>query len=196
MTKFTEEQFIIACRGTYGIQNRIAENLKVTPAALTQRLNRNPNWHKHIQQEKDDVLDLAETELVKIIAKGNIKTTDKLNAIKFLLSTQGLKRGYAPTLTTKNLNLNIDNPSSAKNMNALYMEIQENEVKANKINDIEKRKQLEQEPIYEIVPSKRDNEIAEERRIEALEEGERLDKEEAEKQKKEEEEEIQRRLNE
>lgn len=125
MTKISEEQFKQAVKDSYGNRSTIARKLGVTAPAIYTRLKNNPKWQDYIDNEKEMLLDLAEGELTKIISKSVVKDSDKLSAIKFLLEKLGIRRGYGLITTNRNLNVNVDHPMNAKNMNKIYYEILE-----------------------------------------------------------------------
>ena len=73
-----------------GIISLIAKRMGVSREALTRWINKNPSFWEYIYEERETIIDIAETKLIK-----------KLNeeqdwAIKFILGStnRGRKRGY------------------------------------------------------------------------------------------------------
>jgi len=87
MRDFTKEQMIKAIDKSGGIISHIAAKLKCDWVTADTYIKKH-NLQSHIDQEKESLLDLAETALIK-----NIKNQDN-TAIIYFLKTQGRKRGY------------------------------------------------------------------------------------------------------
>lgn len=89
MTKLTEKKLITAIKNTGGIVSVIAKKLDVTWHGARKAIDANPvalqAWH----DEREGILDLAESALVKSIQQGDTQDA------KWLLSRLGKHRGYA-----------------------------------------------------------------------------------------------------
>lgn len=89
MAKITEKRLINAIKNTGGIVSAIAKKLDVTWHAARKAIDANPvalqAWH----DEREGILDLAESALVKSIQQGDTQDA------KWLLSRLGKHRGYA-----------------------------------------------------------------------------------------------------
>ena len=66
----------------------VARAFGVSRAAIYDYINKKPELKKMIQDERDAMVDSAESELYKLIKRGN------LTALIFYLKTQGKQRGY------------------------------------------------------------------------------------------------------
>ena len=69
-----------------------ANHLKVTRETITFRINKCEVLQKIVQSGKDEILDVAESELQKLVDAGDFK------AIKFTLETIGKQRGYGKSV--------------------------------------------------------------------------------------------------
>ena len=86
--KFTEDQFLKAIDGSGGFVTEIARRLGCNRSTVYAYKKRFPAVAKAIDDEKEMILDTAESALLTQIGKGNIA------AIIFFLKTQGRSRGY------------------------------------------------------------------------------------------------------
>ena len=84
----TKKRVIAAIEGSAGIMSVIAKRAGCCPFTIRRKLNKWPELRDLIQQEKDTVLDFAESELIKIIING------EYTMIIFFFKTKGKNRGY------------------------------------------------------------------------------------------------------
>ncbi len=63
----TQKDFTKAVKGTMGVRMRIAKNLKVTAAAITYYLERNPKMLKLVERESLNAVTVAENELYNLV---------------------------------------------------------------------------------------------------------------------------------
>jgi len=77
-----------ACKGSGGIISLIAKRLSVDRSAIYLYLEREPRAHYYLKEAKEEILDVAESHLIKGITDG-----DKED-IKWYLSRLGRHRGY------------------------------------------------------------------------------------------------------
>lgn len=86
--KITKNIFIEAIKNSGGVLSIIAHKLGVTRGAVTHYIDKNEDLLPLIQDEKEQMLDLAENKLGGLIDQG------EFNAIRFYLKTKGKARGY------------------------------------------------------------------------------------------------------
>ena len=77
-----------AIEGSSGLIFTIAQRLKVSRQTVNNYLKKYPELNKELKEEKNNVLDFAESKLLKAVENGEAW------AIKFLLLNQGQSRGY------------------------------------------------------------------------------------------------------
>jgi len=85
---FTAAQFIAAIPKTGGIITSIANKVGCTWNTAKSYINRHPTVLAAYRAECEVVLDMAESELIKALKRGDQW------AVKYLLSTKGKARGY------------------------------------------------------------------------------------------------------
>lgn len=91
--KVTDSQLIEALRASSGLVTFAAKRItdagtKISPQAISERILRNPELKKIVDEISNAVLDMAEAALFKKIQGGD------LGAICFLLKCKGKSRGY------------------------------------------------------------------------------------------------------
>ena len=86
--KRTAEEVVQAVRGSGGILSHIANKLGVSRPTLWAYVKKWPEVAQAIEDERESVLDLGETELIKAVKR------QESWAICFLLKCQGKKRGW------------------------------------------------------------------------------------------------------
>lgn len=89
MAKITEKRLIASIKGTGGIVSAIARKLGVTWNAARNAIDANPAALRAWHDEREGILDLAESALVKSIQQGDTQDA------KWLLARLGKHRGYA-----------------------------------------------------------------------------------------------------
>ncbi len=85
---WTEEEIVKAVRGSGGFVTEIARRIGCTRATIYKYKRQYKAIADAIFEEKEHLLDTAESELLKKIKSGN------MTGIIFYLKTQGYKRGY------------------------------------------------------------------------------------------------------
>ena len=88
MTKIYKGLFKTAIKGTGGIMLSIANNLKCSREAVYKYCAKHEDMALLRDQEKEKILDIAENSLFRQAKEGEQWAT------KYLLATQGKKRGY------------------------------------------------------------------------------------------------------
>lgn len=86
--KITKNDFKEAITNTFGCITTIAKRLQVSRTGLYKFLDRNPELKSLIEDEKEFLLDVAESKLFEKVINGD------LSAIKYLLDNKGRGRGY------------------------------------------------------------------------------------------------------
>ena len=89
MSRKTNEAIIEAIKGSGGIMSNIARKLDVTWHTASNWIKEDPETLRALQDEKETILDMAESTLYKNIKDGNSQDA------KWLLSTMGKERGYS-----------------------------------------------------------------------------------------------------
>lgn len=84
----SEDRFIEAIRLAHGMSSHIASRLGITRNAVNKRLRENPKLREAQIEEREKMIDVAETALYRKVEDGN------LDAIKYFLSRAGKARGY------------------------------------------------------------------------------------------------------
>lgn len=90
MTKITVESFKKALKGSGGIQSKIAAKLDVTRGAVSIFISKNKKMKKLLEEEAEKIIDMAESNVFKDIADGNVDTSKW----KLTNSKRGKERGY------------------------------------------------------------------------------------------------------
>lgn len=85
---YTAEQFITAIKGSAGIISTIAKRVGCEWNTAKKYIEAHPSIKNAWENERETVLDMAETQLIKAVQCG------KDWAVKYTLSTIGKKRGY------------------------------------------------------------------------------------------------------
>jgi len=86
--EYTEEEILSAIKGSAGIISTIADNLGCSWHTADKYIKEHESCVEAYNDETERVLDLAESEMIKLIEGGEIQM------IKYMLSTKGKKRGY------------------------------------------------------------------------------------------------------
>ncbi len=86
--KSTEKQTLAAIKGSAGIISSIAKRLELSWHATEDRIKKYPSTVKAFQDEREAIIDLAESTLFSAIKQGDT------GSAKWLLSTIGRKRGF------------------------------------------------------------------------------------------------------
>jgi NADH:ubiquinone oxidoreductase subunit E len=84
----TAEQVIDSIRKNHGILAAAARDLGVTRNTVYRYVKNYPTVEAALEDERQIWIDMAESELIKAVKKGNI------TAIMFFLKTVGRNRGY------------------------------------------------------------------------------------------------------
>jgi predicted transcriptional regulator len=84
----TEESVALALRQAGGIQTKAALMLGVSQSAISQRVSKSEYLQTVYQEIREEMLDLAESELLKKLKEGH------MSAIIFFLKCIGKSRGY------------------------------------------------------------------------------------------------------
>lgn len=87
-TTYNAEQVIQAIKGSGGIKATIARRLEVSRWTVDNYLNRWSTVQQAYDEEREELVDVAELELIKLIRGGHWQS------IQFFLKTQGKGRGY------------------------------------------------------------------------------------------------------
>ena len=88
MTKITDKMMLKAIPNSGGILSHIAKKCGVSRVNLYNFLERNPKYREIIEQERESIIDMAESSLF-------LQAKEKQPwATKFILATIGKKRGY------------------------------------------------------------------------------------------------------
>ena len=88
MLHYKEEDIIEAIKGTGGIISTIAKKLNCSWTAADKYTSNWESTKKCLEDERETVLDLAESAVIREIQNGDIQ------AAKYMLSTKGKRRGY------------------------------------------------------------------------------------------------------
>lgn len=101
-------QIIEALKQSGGFLSQAAKKLKVTQASLCLMVKKSDTLQEAITYIVDAQLDLAESQLIKLISDGN------LSAIKYYLDNKGEMRGYGKQFQNSN-GLTEENNDQMKN---------------------------------------------------------------------------------
>ena len=93
--KITKKKVIAAIEDSAGIMSVIAKRAGCCGWTISRKLKKYPELIELIKNEKDKILDLAETQIIKKI-KGGDNTM-----IIFYLKTKGKERGYVERVEQK-----------------------------------------------------------------------------------------------
>ena len=86
--RYTVAQVISAIQGTFGIKTAAAKELHCTRQTIDNYIKRHPTVAQAYQEERERLVDLAESKFAQEISKG------EWQAISFALRTLGKDRGY------------------------------------------------------------------------------------------------------
>lgn len=109
--KITQEQMLEAIEGSNGLISKIQRNLKLALGehicweTVERYVHKWESCEQAVKAEKEEMLDLAENNVFKELAKGDIHTS------KWYLRMKGKERGYIETQEIHNVNedpLNIN----------------------------------------------------------------------------------------
>ena len=100
--RITVEKILEALPGTGGIELAVANKLKCSRVTINVAKNKSPTLLKAFRQEKESLLDLAESKLLSKIQAGDN------TMIIFFLKTQGKARGYIERQETADVS--VSNP--------------------------------------------------------------------------------------
>lgn len=90
--ELTDEQIAHALRLQRGNISAAAEALGVARSTIHRRINTNPELDAICTDARENLIDVAENALLKLINEGNVA------AVIFALKTQGRSRGYSERL--------------------------------------------------------------------------------------------------
>lgn len=88
---YTTEQIRTALEKAHGMVYLAAKMLKCQPNTIYDHMRKTPELAKIRHRKKNELLDIAETKLIKAVRAGESW------AVVFVLKTQGQDRGYSPT---------------------------------------------------------------------------------------------------
>lgn len=86
--KCTQADILKAIKGSKGIITQVSKRLGVSWSTAQRYVNSNEKTRQAFQDERESILDLAESVIHTSISNGNTQDA------KWLLSTLGKKRGY------------------------------------------------------------------------------------------------------
>ena len=84
----SKQEILEAIEGSAGLITVISQKLKCAWHTAHKLVNLDEDTKRAYKDEDEKVLDLAESELIKAIKKGD------LQSIRYILSTKGKRRGY------------------------------------------------------------------------------------------------------
>jgi len=90
MTKINKKNFEKACKGSGGVGAVVARSLGVTRQAIYTFLKRNPEMREFLDEEGQQILDIAEHNIDKEILAGNVE----ISMWALLNRKAGRARGY------------------------------------------------------------------------------------------------------
>lgn len=88
MKRYAQKEVLAAIKGSAGIMSVIARKLRCNWNTAQQYCSKWESTKQALQDEREITLDIAESNLIDAIKKGDINTT------KWFLSTKGKYRGY------------------------------------------------------------------------------------------------------
>jgi len=92
MSRINKKNFEAACKGSGGVGAVLARALGVTRQAIYIYLRRHPEMRKFLDEEGEQILDIAEHNIDKEIIAGNIESS----MWALLNRKRGKARGYGP----------------------------------------------------------------------------------------------------
>ena len=119
--RYTTTQLIEAIRGTYGIKTAVAQALGCTRQTVDNYIGRYPTVESAYEEEREKLLDLAESKFAEQIAAG------EWPAIRFALATLGKQRGYSEKLDVEG---QLDLTSGGKPLKPDFSEMSDDELRA------------------------------------------------------------------
>jgi hypothetical protein len=84
-----KDRLLVALEGAMGIVSLACEKARVSRSTYYDYYNSDSEFAKRVDELSDIALDFTESQLLKLIEKGNPQ------AIMFYLKTKGKKRGYS-----------------------------------------------------------------------------------------------------
>ena len=102
--KLTKAVIQKAIVGSGGLISTVAQRLNVSRSTVHNYLERYPELNDLVIEERESILDFAESKLIKKINE------EESWAIKFMLSTQGRLRGYGKSGEALTESVNMDKP--------------------------------------------------------------------------------------
>jgi hypothetical protein len=106
--KFTPEQIIAALQAKRGMVYLAARALQCDAKTIYNAMKQHPEIRAAREEQRGQMIDVAESSLYKLIVEGN------LSATIFLLKTQAKDRGYFEREERIGLNLNLTATDLAK----------------------------------------------------------------------------------
>lgn len=99
MTRISKAKFKSACKGSGGIGAVVAKSIRVTRGAVYHYLKKNPDMRKFLDEERKQVMDVAEHNIDKEIIAGNIDVS------QWALTNrkEGKARGYGTKQEIENV---------------------------------------------------------------------------------------------
>jgi hypothetical protein len=104
--KFTKKQVEDAISGSGGILKKVASRLGVHRITVQRYFEKFPEFRDKLEQEKEIILDQAETKLFELFDSGNEFL--RLKTIQFFLSRRGKNRGYGEKEEERNIEEQFD----------------------------------------------------------------------------------------
>lgn len=99
---YTVEEVCDALRKFYGLIKPASQYLKCSRMTIYRYLEKHPEAKRIVEEGREELLDSAETVLVKILNGGlEASTGEMLDAAKYVTSTIGKNRGYTTKTETQ-----------------------------------------------------------------------------------------------
>lgn len=119
--KFTSAQVIAALQSQRGMVYLAARVLQCDPKTIYNMIKRHPEIGEVRDQQRGQMIDVAESALYKLIVNGNVPS------IIFFLKTQARDRGYVERTQQTGVSLNLSTEDLAKlsdeELNALIVKL-------------------------------------------------------------------------
>ena len=96
--RYSCKQVIKAIEGSGGVKKIIAERLGCSRWTVDNYLKRHPTVVRAFEQERERIIDVAESKLSEKVKQGH------WSAIRYLLSTRGKTRGYVERQEIEQIN--------------------------------------------------------------------------------------------
>lgn len=100
--RYTKEQVSTALTDANGFVTIAAKNLRCQTCTVNEYIKRFPELKAVLDDARAATLDVAESQLMKLIEQGNV------TAIIFFLKTQGRTRGYQEKIIQETTNIDFD----------------------------------------------------------------------------------------